>query len=386
MSKIVVPAIVATLATGLCAQSKVVYPSTAARVSGNAGLTFPFTVSSTSPYRRTRYQEIVDLPAGAKGKLSALAFRLAQDHRTLPQLPAFSATLEVRVSTAQTTAATIHDKWVYNEGKDVTVVVARRTIQFPQVQVNATGPQPFAFKIPFDANKTLLFAGGKSLCIDMIQDDNDLYDAKAKVYNNVYMDAVDFSSGIGVTSHEGLPCFSSNPLTFFPFHGFTSVNLATGTAPNAGNLFAYANSYNGPPNGVGAHILCAGKLPVGLPIAGGCSLYVDLAKVVTIQIEVANSKGDARYPAYITGQSTYLFDTPFRSVFAGKTLHAQAFALDFKANQAGLVSTQLNNIEMPAYYKPQSYTSSYSYLTNYTSGTSGNRTRGRGHVLELTFN
>ena len=92
--------------------------------------------------------------------------------------------------------------------------MATKTVNFPQVSLLPRFPQPFSFKIPFDANKVLDFSGGKSLCIDMTQSDNNLYHAATKVYNNIYLDGVNFKSAVGVTYHEGRPCFSSNPQTF----------------------------------------------------------------------------------------------------------------------------------------------------------------------------
>jgi len=374
MSKFLLSAAAAALvAGGLSAQTKVISPAQFAKKPGNYFYHYyPIYTTSSTTYQVCRYQEVMDLPATAKGKLSALALRASAYHATYGAPPAFTVTMEIKASTAATNAGTMSTSWASNEGKDVTTVLAKKAIKFAVFPLLPKFPQPFFYKFPFDQNKVLAFAGGKSLCLDMTQFSNDLY--RNSTYNYFYTDSVSFTYTSALATHKGRACYSSNPY-FLPFYGYTYGYIYT----SSNNYRHYGYSYYGPANGLAVQVVSAGEMPVGLPIAGGCSLYVDLSKVLWTMPATTDSRGYARYP------KTGYFEFPWKQAYNGAELNAQSFAFDAKANSAGIVATQLNKLNLPSYMKT-GYPVSSIYRTGYNSQTTGYARKGYGHVNELTFN
>ena len=374
---ILVPAVAVLAAGSLSAQTKYVSPAAFVKKPGNYMYHyFPFVTTSSTTYIRCRYQEVMDLPAGAKGKLSAIALRTGAYNKTYGAPPAFSATLQIKASTAATKAQTMATAWATNEGKDATIVLATKKVNFAKFPILPGSVQPFFFKIPFDKNKVLAFAGGKSLCLDMTQTANTLY--QNSTYHYFYPDSVSYTYTSSLQTHSGRACYSSNPY-FLPFYGYTYGYYYI--SQNVYRHYGYA--YYGTANGVAFKVISAGKYPKGIPLAGGCSIYTDLAKVLWVTPSKLDSRGFGYFPPRVNNRTQYI-TVPWSSKLNGVQIYGQAFVIDPKANATGLAATQLNEVTLPSY--STTYPVSSIYRTNYSSQTTGYARKGYGHVTELTFN
>jgi len=377
---ILTPALLVLAGSSLSAQTKYVSPAGFIKKPGNYMYHYyPFYTTSSTTFRKARYQEVMNLPASAKGKLAAIALRTGAYNKQFGAPPAFNVTLEIKASTAATTALTMSTSWASNEGKDVTTVLAKKKLNFAKFPILPGSVQPFFFKFPFDKNKVLAFAGGKSLLLDMTQFDNSLYNATTRTYSRFYADSVSYTYTSSLQVHSGRACYSSNPY-FLPMYGYTYGYVYTSQ-----NVYRhYGYSYNGPANGLGFKVISAGKYAKGIPLAGGCSIYVDLAKVLWVTPTKLDNRGFGAYPARVNNRTQYI-TIPWSSALNSVQLYGQAFVVDPKANATGLAATQLNEVSLP-FYSPKSYPVSSIYRIGYNSQTTGFARKGYGHVTELTFN
>ncbi len=110
-----------------------------------------------------RLLEVHDSLAGEARTINAIALRRAPDDQHL--VPAFGATVTLRLSTAPTSAATIDRAFAGNVGGDMVTVLSQRQLSFPATEGPYSGPAPFAFPVPADT--PFAFGGSGPLCIDL---------------------------------------------------------------------------------------------------------------------------------------------------------------------------------------------------------------------------
>lgn len=290
-----------------------------------------------------------DLPATLTGKLAGLAFRRDGWIAAGQPSPPFWVELEIAVSSARTTAKTISSMFAANEGRDRTVVVARKRIGFPRLPFmgKAGRAQPFFFWIPFDAGKTLVFKGG-SLALDLKSYDNDLYDPSKKQYLDLYLDRARNSTECR-TERTGRACYGSDAFNILPFHGDAYAILR----PKTSRLWLFGKSEAGLRGGTGVMLVAAGLLPSAVSLPGDCRLYIDPATVFLAVPGVGIGPGHqpARtyyYPPY-SGRLPPFLDLPWSSALRGTVWHIQMAGIDPKANSLGLTLTNRISITMSLY-------------------------------------
>ncbi len=381
MQKIILAATAATLLAGTASsQSKYMSPSMFAKKAGNYQWhSFPFTVSSASASRVTRYQEIHNLPATAKGKLSAIAMRTSSYHTNFGAPPKFWTVIELKISTANNQADKMSSTFASNIGKDVTTVIAKKKISFGSFPILPKDPQPLFYKLPFDKNKVLAFAGNKSLLLDFVQSDNDLYDSVKRVWRRFYPDAAAYQLTSSTITHEGRACYPSKSRAFLPFYQSNSawLNRITNKIRFNGNVF------NGNPGSIALQITTSGALSAPIPLGGGCSLYIDPSKVLWAFPTVLDTRGFGFFPN--VGGKRVNFEIPWQTSFNGTNLIIQSFNVDAGVNKPGFATSQKTTLTMP-FFMSTGYPVSSVYRTRYTGTATGFARKGYGHVTEFTFN
>ncbi len=121
---------------------------------------FPFGYPTRS---KAHVLEVHDGMRGKPSTIQSIAIRRAPGQTSL--VPAFDAKLQLRLSTAVTTAATMSADFAQNEGLDAVTVVPMQQISFPATQGPYTGPAPFEYVIPLQT--PFAFAANGPLCMDL---------------------------------------------------------------------------------------------------------------------------------------------------------------------------------------------------------------------------
>ncbi|MEZ5989154.1 MAG: hypothetical protein R3F30_08530 [Planctomycetota bacterium] len=379
----------ATLAGGLTAQTTYVSPASRAAVDAYSATSYPFRNSSVATGRYQSYQMVHDLPASAKGKLSGIAmrregFNTGSNWYDDPS-PAINATIEIRCSTAATTASSIVSTLASNHGSDKTTVLAKKAVSFKSIpRIPNVPAQPFLFKFPFDSGKTLAFAGNKSLCYEIEIFDHDLYDTKTSSYKYVYFDYF-YNTTSGRVKQSGRGCYGTNTSSVLPYYGYWYNYYYTTT--NVLRMYGYG--YNGVSGGVSIALLSAGTLPAGVKLPGDCWLYIDPAKIfMTVPgsgLTSSGSKSTTHYIPPYQGTTRQYLDIPWDPKFVGVMFEEQTLGIDPGANALGVTMSNLNTVHTPKYS-----TSGLpaSFAIRYQSGTTFREYRytDRGNVTEFTFN
>ncbi|MEZ5989148.1 MAG: hypothetical protein R3F30_08500 [Planctomycetota bacterium] len=337
------------------------------------------------------YMEIHDLPASAKGKLSGIAMRregfyTSSNWYTDPS-PAINATMEIRVSTAANTAATMVSTLASNHGSDKTTVLVKKAVNFKSIpRIPNVNAQPFLFKFPFDSGKTLAFAGGKSLAYEIETFDHDLYDTKTSSYKYIYFDR-DYNSTSGRSQQNGRACYGSNTASILPYYSYWYSSYYSST--NVLRMYGYA--YNGVSGGISVALLSGGLLPTGVKLPGDCWLYIDPAKIfMTVPgsgLTSSGSKSTTHYiPPYASSSTSRQYlDIPWDPKFANAQIEVQTLGIDPTANSLGLTLSNNNTVFVPN-YSTSGLPCSYGY--RYQSGTNFYEYRylDQGNVTQFTFN
>ncbi|MEZ5989151.1 MAG: hypothetical protein R3F30_08515 [Planctomycetota bacterium] len=366
------PAALLLCAGALVAQTTFVTPVRSANIDGISATNYPFRSSSTQTGRYMSYMGVHDLPAAAKGKLSGIAMRregfyTGSSYYDDPT-PAVNADMEIRVSTAVTTSATMTTPLANNHGSDKTTVLKRKKVSFKSIpRIPSVPAQPFLFKFPFDSGATLAFAGNKSLAYEIETFDHDLYNSSTNTYSYIYFD-YDYNSTSGRSLQTGRACYGTNTSSVLPYYSYWHNYYYSST--NVLRMYGYA--YNGVSGGLSVALLAAGSLPAPIKLPGDCWLYIDPAKVFMVVpgsgLLYNGTKSTTHYiPPYILNNSTrpYL-DIPWDPKFAGARFEAQTLGVDPGANSMGITLSN-NNIVEVTNYSTAGLGASYGY--RYQSGT-----------------
>ncbi len=213
---------------------------------------FPFGYPSRD---RLRYLQVHDGMRGRAQLITALAFRRAPADDA--PVPAFRADVELRLSTARTTAATIAASFAANHGTDRSVVTAQRSIDLPASPGHTDpGPAPFEYVIPTDTPWP--FAGSGPLCLDLrVTGHGNPVDTRFALVAEGRAHRASFGIACGGTTSS------------VRFEGTEAVHEFTGLPPTAPFLALVGNRFD---DFGGGNPLPADLTPLG---ADGCSLYLD---------------------------------------------------------------------------------------------------------------
>ena len=323
----------ALLATALPAQ----YVSSPhfATAEGPSNNIFPFG-STASPFRYLQVHD--DVPATV---VFGLKFR-HDNSATGPQRAPYSVTVDVWMSTAATTPATISTTFDNNHGLDKIQVVTNRTVNIPANDPLKI-PQDWLIDIPFDPNVVFPFAGAPaSLC----------WEVHVTARTNTSSVATDYVSSSATTAANpplgatrgGTGCIATGqtlPMLAAPTN--TAMNWPSGTGsltvngsrlePNG--LIVWVNGlettqWNGIP------------LPFVVPTSTGapsgtCTLYTDLFLLTAAQ-------------ASATGTATLTLPLTVTPALHGFVIYTQILGVDAAANPFGFTTSNLAVHQLVAPY------------------------------------
>ncbi|MEY2982957.1 MAG: hypothetical protein RL562_3184 [Planctomycetota bacterium] len=297
-------ALLLAAAAPLVAQDAVIDPAAFEHVSGSRTTGFPF----GHPDRRTvRLMQIHDGLTGTPRTISSVAFR--RSALDTGPVPAFLADVSLTLATAAPgrTAASIAPTFDQNLGPDATMVLPRRTLQFPSSAPPGADPAPFEYRIPTDT--PFAFAGLGPLCFDLtVHDHTNPSTARFDLH----------AEGQSHVSSRGVGCAGLTLSTAITLpdvvHTLTGVTPGTPIALVVGGDFGSASGL---------------PLPLSLDPLGapGCALLVDPALGVPT---VADAQGVGR------------IRLPVGSAPDDAFYGAQAFAFDAQLNALGLGMTGLD--------------------------------------------
>lgn len=336
--------VVGSLVVGnrLRAQQMVVHPPGFDLVDANGASDLPFCVASPNLVdRQYHWQSLRDLGTRS-GTLRELALRRDHANPTSSVLKAFSVEVEVALSTAATTLATMDARFATNEGGDRSVVLARKVLSFPSTTHDATRfAQPFDYRLPFDGGKLFPFAGGL-LCIDVHVYDNSLYDAATKTATIVHFDeARETKASVSYVTRRS--CKSSGATRAFECatQAFYDDVLAQ---------YRYSGtSYYGPDNGVGIQLAAAAPLTGSVRLAGSdCDLHLDPAALLWVLAGTASpTSGTVFYYPPNSGSQRSFVALPTHPALNGLVVFLQYASFDPAANALGLVTSGLETMTFP---------------------------------------
>ncbi len=364
--------VLALLAGGAAAQTTLVSPPLFKDHAGNTSRSYIFRPSSTQSNRQARFLEVNDLNLSKAAAIKGMAFRWYAGSNYYYHLP-FQAELELSLSTAQTTGATVSSTFASNIGKDATVVIAKKKINFPPKLTYGSFPNPFMYKLTFDTGKVFNLAAGKSLCWDIKVYDNDLY-AKGNPY--IYLDSAYLSSYSTAYMDYGSGSDAGNPRYKYYCYLYDSLSVSVGHR-------IYGSCYYGPPFGKAFAVIGLDKAPGGgLPIGPLAKLYIHPGKILTVA-----GPFDLNYYGYkYVSSSTPFLTIPNLPAYLGFKLYGQFVALD--KSYTKIYSTNGRVIQLPLWSSTSGKTlgMGYVYKTGSAAFTSTTGYRGVNSGIIVQFN
>ncbi len=352
----------ACLSCVLPAQKGFVSPREFAGVEGSSSTFYPFFRAYLNKAARQSHEQTVHDLGKTPGKIYGIAFRRDGIWGRSTGSPSCWVEVEIACSTAVTTSGTMSRTFASNEGKDRTVVLAKKKIRFNAFPALPGRPQPFSFVFPFDQNRVFGFGGG-SLCVDVTVTDNDLYDESTKSYKYVYLDRV-FNSTTGLHWDGGHGCFGSAH-SIFPFYSHSYSYARFDYLKNQRELSYFAIGGNGRPGGTGLHLMSTALLPRPMELTPVCRLYVDPGKVFRVLPGAAYSSTSTLYyfPPRVGNRSSYL-TVPWEKGLRGLKFYTQSINLDPGANSWNLVTGNYSEVTLPM-YSERKFPLSYLYATGF---------------------
>ncbi len=323
--------ILSFLGAGAAAQTTLVSPPLFKDHAGTTNRSYIFRSSSSQTYRQSRFMQVHDLNLSQAASIKGMAFRWYAGLNYYYHLP-FTADLELTLSTAQTTSSTISSTFASNVGKDATVVISKKKINFPPKFTYGTFPNPFLYKLVFDSGKAFNLAAGKSVCWDLKVYDNDLY---AKHNPSIFLDATYLSTYSTAYMEYGKGSDTGHPRYRFYAYIYDSFSSTLGHR-------IYGSCYYGPAFGKAFAVVGTAPAPGGgLPVGPEAKLYIHPGQIVSVTGPYAmNYYGNA----YVSSSTPFL-TIPNSPQFLGAKVYAQFFALD--SSLAHVYSTNARVLQLP---------------------------------------
>ncbi len=310
------------------AQKLLVSPSRSAGMGGYTYYTIPFArrdYTGTNPYtRQARFLQVHDALSKTPLPIKGLVFR--RGCRDESDWPGWKVQVELTLSTAAVTSSTMSRTFASNHGKDATVVVAKKWIQFPPSPYLGLFVNPFAYRIPFDQGKVFLLGAGKSLAWDAKVYDNDLHKKPgfgggfdmeyAYTRNYAYGVYTRWGRGVGVPGQS------------YSFYSYVSTRYDSNYAGR--EIVLYGGCYNGPPQGKAFVLLGRKEMPNGIPVSGnGSLLYLNPGTIFFISpIRNLDGRGYGYWSSIPTSSTPPILAVPDNPALYGARFYAQVFALD----------------------------------------------------------
>ncbi len=365
--------VLALLAGGAAAQTTMVFPPIFKDHAGNSSSSYLFRPSRTKNYRQVRFIEVNDLNLSKAATIKGMAFRWYSGLNYYYHLP-FQVDLELTLSTAQTTGASVSSTFANNIGKDATVVISRKKVNFPPKLTYGTFPNPFIYNLFFDTGKTFTLAAGKSLCWEVKVHDNDLY-AKGNPY--MYLDGAYFSTYSTAYMDYGQGSSAGNPRYKFYCYIYDRLIPSTGHS-------VYGSCYYGPAFGKAFAVIGLDKTPGGgLPIGPLAKLYVHPGKIISV-----SGPYNLNYYGYTyVSSSNPFFRIPNQPAYLGTKLYGQFFAFD--SGYKNLYGTNGRVVQLPLWASTSGKTLGMGFV--YRSGTTaftsptGYRRFNSGMIVQFTL-
>ncbi len=313
----------------LPSQSLLVSPRKSANLGGYTYYNLPFArrdYTGTRPkYRQGRLLQVHDALSKFPLPIKGLVFR--RGSRDESDWPSWKVQVELTLSTAAVTSTTMSRTFAANHGKDATVVVAKKWIQFPPSIYLGRFVYPFIYKIPFDKGKVFLLQAGKSLAWDAKVFDNDLSKKPAfgGGFDMEYAYLKYYAYGTYTRWGRGVNVPGQN-YSFYCYLNSRYDNRYSGR-----EIALYGGCYYGPPSGQAFVLLARKEMPAGIPVWGNGSLL--FLNPGTIFYVSPPRKLDGRGSAYWSSIVTTSFNPPLlvipdNPLLYGVRFSAQIFALD----------------------------------------------------------
>jgi hypothetical protein len=259
-------------------------------------------------------QILFRVPDEIPSVVRSMAFRRLDDPRTPPTYPAFTVDLEIGMAHSPRTTEIPSYDLAANRGSDFTLVVPRRTIQFPATPPRA-GSHPFEYRIPLA--QPFSFRRGAVGLIEMR-----IHATSACARNDLPFEYYALDR-VGATSF-GAPCHS---VTMFPPTALVAGNFSSTlqTPPLGSDPRAHAHGFGGLRNDSWAGL----QLPYSLAALGapGCSLYISF---------------DWEWPSFWPSNAATMYDLtlPNDPSIVGKMVYLQGVRFDLALNPLGFATTQ----------------------------------------------
>jgi len=302
--------VLALLAGGTAAQTTLVFPPVFKDHAGNAYHSYLFRSSAVMANRQARFMEVNDLNLSKATPIKSMAFRWYAGLNFYYH-QSFQADLELTLSTARTTGATVSSIFAANAGKDATVVIARKKVHFPPKLTYGTFPNPFRYKLFFDAGKTFTLPARKSLCWEIKVYDNDLY---LKHSNVIDLDWAVLSSSAYSYMDYGKGSDAGNLM--YRYYCAIHYSFIPALGPRI-----YGDCYSGPAFGKAFAVIGLDKAPGGgISIGPLAKLYIHPGRILAVTGPYNLN--------YFGGLHVPLLDIPNLPAYLGAKIYGQFIALD----------------------------------------------------------
>ena len=317
------------LLVGMVSAQNMYYVSPAAykNKEGNSNNNWPF----YQRYQKFTYMQLHDDLPKRPMRVTAFAFRRDQNAGSRYTIPAWTATMDVKLSTAKTTSTTASSTYANNHGVDLMTVLTNTVVKFP-ASSGRPMPKKFVNKIAFPS-KPFLFKNtfaGKSICWELRIHSQTIPSGKAPLHD---------------VASARVPCSRSYVGTGGTATGQTRASYNhSNVALVGGGLALYGSQYytginETPFMWVGISDKRWGPLPLPFdltPLGGkGNSIYTDM-----LALKVGQGKTDTKGYYYWGGNAKDYFVVPADPNLVGVPYWMQMGSSDVKNTAFPFVFTR----------------------------------------------